>query len=42
MTLHRGETIRVSGKELDELILACQLDTEFGVGNGEPCQSASA
>ena len=42
LIVSRGRTIRVSGEEIDELILACQQDTEFGVGKGEPCQSASA
>ena len=33
LIVSRGKTIRVSGEEIDELILACQQDTEFGVGN---------
>jgi hypothetical protein len=32
LLVNRGETLRISGAELDALILACQLDAEFAVG----------
>jgi hypothetical protein len=35
LIVSRSKTIRVSGKELDELILACEQDTEYAVGNNQ-------